>query len=50
MRPTNDSLHWKEKINVGASNYFLSWGKLLFVMEHMYSYATIVHALSLRLC
>ena len=26
MRPTSDSLHWREKINVGASNYFLSWG------------------------
>ena len=26
MRSTSSSLHWEEKINTYASNYFLSWG------------------------
>ena len=38
IRPTSGSLHWEEKNQCRCF-------KLLFVMGHLYSYATIVHAL-----
>ena len=42
MRPTSDSLHWRGKINVGASNYFLSWSMCIH-MPQLYMPLTIQH-------